>query len=73
MRNIGFKGMHGITEDLSTNDPPSNCYSGELLATKLRITSGISGVRWVLEVGVKVKEAVEGLTHIPIGGTLNLI
>ena len=33
--------MHGITEDLSTNAPPSNSYSGEPLATKLRITPGI--------------------------------
>ena len=28
-------------EDLSTNAPPSNSYSGEPLATKLRITPGI--------------------------------
>ena len=41
MRNIGSKGMHGITEDLSTNAPPSNSYSGELSTTKLRITPGI--------------------------------
>ena len=41
MPNIGFKGMHGIMEDLSTNAPPSNSYSGEPLAIILRVTPGI--------------------------------